>query len=176
MTSPSPRKEGSDVSPPDPPPLDGLHHLKIPVTDPAAAAGWWERLLGATRVPQWDHVGDDGTLFGVLIQVPGLPVPVELRRAHGSAAAVAGFDPITLAVADRRTLERWAQHAGRLGIANSGVLRGALGWFAAFRTPDGLMLRMHTREQHDWDMAASDLHSPWARPLPRDDWKSTATA
>jgi catechol 2,3-dioxygenase-like lactoylglutathione lyase family enzyme len=164
------------VSTPVPPPLDGLHHLKIPVTDPAAAAGWWEQLLGASRVPQWDHVDGDGTLFGVLIQVPGLPVPVELRLARGSAAAMAGFDPITLAVADRRAVKNWVQRAERLGIANSGVLRGAIGWVAAFRSPDGLVLRMHTREEHEWDMATSDLHSPWVRPLPRDDWTSNTTA
>jgi hypothetical protein len=52
MTSPGPRKEATGMSPPAPPPLDDLHHLKIPVTDPAAAAGWRERLLGAARVPQ----------------------------------------------------------------------------------------------------------------------------
>ena len=85
MTSPNPRKEGSGVSTPAPPPLDGLHHLKIPVTDPVAAAGWWKRLLGAARLPQWDHVDADGTLFGVLIQVPGLPGPDD-RQDDGPAA------------------------------------------------------------------------------------------
>lgn len=44
------------------------------------------------------------------------------------------------------------------------------------RRPDGLVLRMHTRELHEWDMATSDLHSAWARPLPRDDWKGIARA
>lgn len=68
------------------------------------------------------------------------------------------------------------RRAEQLGIANSGVLRGGLGWVAAFRSHDGLVLRMHTRELHEWDMAASDLHSAWARPLPRDDWKGNATA
>ena len=42
-----------------PPPLHGLHHLKLPVSDLHTSLGY-QRVLGAKHLPQFDHIDDDG--------------------------------------------------------------------------------------------------------------------
>ncbi|MEV8614421.1 VOC family protein [Amycolatopsis sp. NPDC051373] len=150
------------------PALDGVHHHKYPVTDLARSLAWWERVFGAWRQPEWDHRTPDGVLFAYLLRVPGLAGPVELRLAPGSAAALAGFDPLTLAVADEAAVRAWARHFDALEVANSGVLRGITGWLVATADPDGVPIRLYSRASHEWDPEGADLGSSWTAPLPRD--------
>lgn len=152
--------------------LAGVHHLKYPVSDLARSLDWWERALDAERQPHWDHHLPDGTLFAYIIQVPGVPYPIELRLAGGSAAALSGFDPLTFAVETHADLQRWAARLDAVGIENSGVLRGLLGWLLAMRDPDGVSIRIYCNETHEWDEANSDIGNPWVRPLPRDALKA----
>ncbi|WP_151901807.1 VOC family protein [Tsukamurella tyrosinosolvens] len=149
--------------------LNGIHHLKLPVTDLIGTQQWWDSFLGAKRVTELDHVDPQtGALFGIVLEIPGVHVPIELRLARGPAMAIAGFDPITFAAADREALRELIQRANRLQIENSGMLRGALGWMAAFRSRDDLILHIYTVEQNTFNMAGSDQHSPWLQPLSRD--------
>lgn len=92
------------------PTLTGVHHLKFPAADLAATLAWFRTALGAERLPGFDHRDHDGVLFGVIVRLPGLDVPVELRQWPEAAAATAGYDPVTFAVADRAALEDWVRH------------------------------------------------------------------
>jgi catechol 2,3-dioxygenase-like lactoylglutathione lyase family enzyme len=141
--------------------LDGIHHLKFPVSDLAVSLRWWERALGAERQPKWDHFTPDGRLFAYILHVPGIDIPIELRLAPEAAAAVSGFDPVTLAVATETDLKNWAARLDAAEVPHSPVLRGLLGWLLALHDPDGLAIRLHTRETHGWDADNADLDSPW---------------
>jgi catechol 2,3-dioxygenase-like lactoylglutathione lyase family enzyme len=150
------------------PALDGVHHLKYPVSDLDTSLEWWEKAFAAERQAQWDHRTPDGLLFAYMLQVPGLEPPLELRLAPGSAEAMAGYDPIVFAAADHASLVDWVRHFDALGLENSGVLRGLIGWMAVVKDPDGSPIRLYTRETHEWDPARADFGSPWAAPLERD--------
>lgn len=149
------------------PHLVGIHHLKFAVSDLDVSLDWWERAFDGKRQVHWDHTFPDGRLFAYMMLVPGLDEPVELRLAPGSAD-VAGFDSVVFAVETMADLERWAEHLNAVGIENSGVLRGFIGWLLVAHDPDGNSLRLYSNEQHPWDVEGADIHNPWLASLERD--------
>ncbi|WKE73535.1 NAD(P)-binding domain-containing protein [Streptomyces sp. WP-1] len=148
--------------------LDGIHHLKFPVSDVDRSLAWWERAFGAVRRPHLDHRTPEGVLFGYVIAVPGVQEPVELRLAPGSAGAVSGFDPVTFAAPDRSAVQAWVDRFEAAGVANSGLLRGLNSWLVVVHDPDGVPIRICSRETHAWDAEGVDFDSPWITPLVRD--------
>jgi catechol 2,3-dioxygenase-like lactoylglutathione lyase family enzyme len=143
------------------PSLSGIHHLKIPVSDLAASLAWYRRVLGARHRTEFDHHSPAGATYAHIIEIPGLPALVELRTAPAAAAALSGFDPVTYLVATRAELQAWIGHLDNLGVDHSPELRGIIGWVLVVRDPDGLAIRLHTQEQHEFDEANADVDSPW---------------
>ncbi len=70
---------------------------------------------------------------------------------------------VTYAVPTRADLRAWVDHLDALGVENSGALRGIIGWVLVFRDPDGLAVRLYTREHHEFDEAHADVDSRWLR-------------
>jgi catechol 2,3-dioxygenase-like lactoylglutathione lyase family enzyme len=66
------------------PALVGLHHVKLPVSDLDTSVAWYARVLGAQPQPQLDHLDDSGARYAVIMVLPGVPVPLELRWAPGA--------------------------------------------------------------------------------------------
>ena len=126
------------------PTFTGIHHLKFPVSDLSAGIAWYERALGATRHDHLDHHDREGNLFAVILSLPGLAVPVELRLAPAAAAALAGYDPVTFGVAGRAGLDAWVDQLDSAGIEHSPVISGFAGQLIEFQTPDGLAIRIYT--------------------------------
>ncbi|MEU7141506.1 VOC family protein [Nocardia sp. NPDC046473] len=141
--------------------FDGIHHLKIFVTDLAADLAWWTAVVGARRDPQLDHRTSDGEVFAHIVHIPGVEAPVELRLNRDAAERTATLDPVTFAVGTRDHLDILANRLDTLGIAHSAVLRGMLGWLLVVRSPSGLSVRFYTRQTHNWDPTAADAVSPW---------------
>src|SRR5207248_3207107 len=96
-----------------------------------------------------------------ILDVPGLPFPLELRLAPAQAACLASFDPLDYAIESREDQSAWIAHLDGLGIEHSGELRGLVGWLLAFADPDGLSVRMYTNEGHPIDRENNDAGSPW---------------
>jgi catechol 2,3-dioxygenase-like lactoylglutathione lyase family enzyme len=137
------------------PALAGIHHFKIAVSDLARSAAFYEAALGAKRLTALDHKKPDGTLFAVILDVPGLGTLLELRHDAAKARAQAGFDPISLAVESRHDLECWGNHLDSVGAPHSPMLAGLAGWLVVIEDPDGLRLRLYTHETHGPDIPPS---------------------
>jgi catechol 2,3-dioxygenase-like lactoylglutathione lyase family enzyme len=150
------------------PALAGLHHLKLPVSDLDASLAWYRRVLGADHLAPFDHVDDGGQRYAVIVGVPGLDTPLELRWAPSAAAAVAGYDPINLAVASVDGLRAWAQHLDAEGVDNSGVIAGGAGQLLVFADPDGLFLRIAEVPAG----GVENIVMPKGNPEPDDAWLS----
>lgn len=141
--------------------LSGIHHLKIPVSDLDTSLAWYARVLGAVRLPEFDHVGRDGKLFAYIISIPGVSTLVELRLSPKMSENLAGFDPTVFAVDTLASLTAWRDRLDNLEVENSSILRGLIGWLLIFHDPDGLSVRFYTNETHEFDAAGSDMESPW---------------
>lgn len=141
------------------PQLTGISLLKAPVSDMAVSLAWYEKVLGAERLVELDHLDAAGNPYAYMLHIAGLPLPVQLRLAPRTAARCSGFDPFAFEVETLADLEAWEKYLEEISEPNSGVLRGLVGWYLVFRDPDGLSLRIFTREHHDIDHTLID--SPW---------------
>lgn len=150
MTSPS-TNASPDTSPEmspemSPVPVVGLHHAKLPVSDLRRARAWFEPLLGLE--PQIEFSDDAGAVVGVAY----LPIggfQLALREDPARAAALAGWDPLALAVATRTDLDTVAAGLEERNIDHGPVIRATLGWLLSAEGPDGLQVRFYTEERHD---------------------------
>jgi catechol 2,3-dioxygenase-like lactoylglutathione lyase family enzyme len=120
------------------PPLLGLHHLKLPVSDLDVSIDWYRRVFDAEYLSQFDHVDGSGVRYAVIISVPGPPAPVELRWAPQAARAINGYDPIDLAVDSVDALRAWVRHLDDLGVDHSGVINGGAGHLMVLADPDDI--------------------------------------
>ena len=144
------------------PTIAGIHHLKFAVSDLARSTAFYEMVFSATRIKALDHVGRDGVLFAVLLDVPGLGTLLELRLDPANALAQSGFDPFTCTVGTRAELVAWHEHLATLGIRHSSVLVGVSGWLLAFEDLDGRRLRFYTLETHGPELTPS-WDDPWVK-------------
>ena len=148
---------------PAPPPLQGIHHLKLPVSDLDASLAFYERAFGARRIPEADHRrGSDGSLYAYILAVPGLGTALELRLDPHRAERHRHFDPVTIAVRDRATLAAWDEYLTSQGIVHSEVITAIQAWLIVVPDPDGHRLRLYTLETHGPELTP-DEDNPWVR-------------
>jgi catechol 2,3-dioxygenase-like lactoylglutathione lyase family enzyme len=127
--------------------LAGFHHVKLPVTDVERSRAWYQRTFDLS--PQIDFV-EHGVLMGVALSGAGDRVHLALRQDAIRARALAGFDPVALAVPTRADLERWRDRFDRLREPHGGIVAGHLGWtIVGLYDPDGIEVRLYTVENHD---------------------------
>jgi catechol 2,3-dioxygenase-like lactoylglutathione lyase family enzyme len=145
--------------------IEGIHHLKFAVADLERSEAFYSAAFGAKRLSQMDHHMPDGTLFAVILDMPGLGTLLELRLDAASARAQANFDPVTLNVADVAALNSWIAHFDRCGLPHSPVLTGLVSWIVVVADPDQRRLRLYSRETHGPELAAM-FDDPWLFPAP----------
>lgn len=127
------------------PPLHGLHHVTLTVSDLDVSVGWYARVLGFTEVTR---VRADG-MHKALVSRPDLP-PISFV-AHGDSAVPdafdehrVGLDHVSFAVADLAELRLWVSVLDQEGVAHSDVAAGRTGSVVSFRDPDGIALEFYT--------------------------------
>lgn len=131
------------------PSIQGIHHVKLAVSDLARSLEFYETLLGAERIPEADHHKEaDGTLYGYILKVPDLGTMLELRLNPAQAQKHRHFDQFTLAVKDREALAGWSGYLEQHGIAHSPVIPAIQAWLIVVEDPDGNRWRLYTLEKH----------------------------
>jgi catechol 2,3-dioxygenase-like lactoylglutathione lyase family enzyme len=126
------------------PELRGFHHVKLPVTDVCRSRDWYGRVLGFETEIEFV---EEGVLMGLAMRDEANSVHLAFRSAPERSSALAGFDPIALAVADRSELEAWARHLDELNQPHGGIVSGHIGWVIVGLTdPDGVEVRLYTLE------------------------------
>jgi catechol 2,3-dioxygenase-like lactoylglutathione lyase family enzyme len=155
----------------DQPPLSGLHHLKIPVSDLPTCLDWYSKVFGAEHLTALDHIDSDGARFAVILNLPGVPVPVELRWAPTAARALRQCDVIVLAVDSARHLDDWVDHLDALHVEHSPVLGGGASPVVVLADPDGKFIRLMMAPSGgaaDTTLPSAHLdpEGPWLNPAP----------
>jgi catechol 2,3-dioxygenase-like lactoylglutathione lyase family enzyme len=128
------------------PRVTGTHHVKVPVSDLARSAEWYERVLGVER--RLEFTDDDGTVRGIAYQPLG-DFSLALREDPERARALAGFDPFAALVPTRADLEDLVAHLDRLGVGHGPIVTATIGWLLAVPDPDGIEVRFYTAERHE---------------------------
>jgi len=145
----------------DTPPLRGIHHVKLAVSDLARALTFYESALGAERIPEADHKReDDGSLYAYILNVPGLNSKMELRLNAEQAKKHERFDSFTIAVDSRKALEQWDKVLIDRGILHSPIIPAIQAWLIVLQDPDGNRLRLYTLEQHGPELKP-DENNEW---------------
>jgi catechol 2,3-dioxygenase-like lactoylglutathione lyase family enzyme len=87
----------------------------LPVTDVAASARFYTRLLGLTVLREFVH---DGRVTGCSLSHPraGFALSLRLRASLDGPADLRGEHPIIWRVTDSAALERYRAHAAALGL------------------------------------------------------------
>ena len=133
------------------PGITGIHHVSITVTDLEASLAWYQRLLGADRLPiKFPHYEREDTGYGELLIEPRSGIVIGLHTNTGNDGrrfdeARTGLDHVALNVASRDALDEWTRWLDQLGIAHSGVRVGEQPFpFATvvFRDPDNIQLEL----------------------------------
>ena len=130
------------------PTIAGIHHLKFNVSNLERSLDFYETVLGAKRLPEFDHRRANGEIFAYILHVENLGTYIELRASPERAAREAGLDPVTFSVRTHRELLDWRDHLETAGVHHSPVFTGVLGWLLAAEDPDGRHLRFYTLETH----------------------------
>ncbi|MFL4475222.1 VOC family protein [Paeniglutamicibacter sp. MACA_103] len=121
------------------PELDGIHHVKLPVTDLERSRTWYESRLGYEQVME---IRDGEKIAGLLLRHPRGGPELGLWLDPARAAAAAGFDYFAFGAPNRKALEELAARLTALGERHPGVHPGAIGWVLPHvKDPDGHELR-----------------------------------
>lgn len=126
--------------------LDGIHHVKLPVTDLARSRAWYESRL--SYEVELEFV-EQGTLMGVSMRHPAGGPRIALRVDPERARAVAGFDYFSIGVPDQPTIQALADRLSGLGESHAGVHFATVGWILPdLHDPDGHEVRFYTTMHH----------------------------
>ncbi|MDL9947642.1 VOC family protein [Gordonia sp. ABSL11-1] len=122
--------------------IEGIHHVKLPVSDLARSRSWYEQTLGFRVTIEFV---EDGEVKGVAITREGCGPALALRHDPGRAKAMAGFDPIALLVGDRDDVHAWAAALDQAGQPHGGVVVGHQGGavLVGLLDPDGIEIRLY---------------------------------
>ncbi|MCV7219622.1 VOC family protein [Mycolicibacterium elephantis] len=135
------------------PALTGIHHISITVTDLEASLAWYQRLLGADRLPvKFPHYGREDTGYAELLvdQRSGLVIGLHTNTANTGEQfdeARTGLDHVGLNVASREDLQAWTAWLDELGIEHSGIRTEDTPFpfsTVVFRDPDNIQLELFT--------------------------------
>ena len=127
---------------PDAPVLDGIHHLKLPVTDLGRSLAWYQARLGYEVL--FEFV-EDGVRMGVSMTHPAGGPDLALRCDPDRARAAAGFDYFAIGVPGHDAIEALAARFDSTGDAHLGVERTPVGWvLRGVQDPDGHEVRFYT--------------------------------
>ena len=123
------------------PRLEGIHHLKVHVTDVRRSALWYQRVLGYR--PVMEFVEAD-RLVGYGLDHPGGGTFLTLRLDPDHAADSAGRVYFEMGAPDKAALDELARLLDDLGEPHGPVLRTPAGWLLpGLYDPDGHEMRCY---------------------------------
>lgn len=128
------------------PRLDGVHHLKLPVTDLSRSIAWYSEVLGYEVDIEFV---EQGQLAGVAMRHPNGGPMLALRHDPARCERAAGFDYFSIAVPDKESMDDLAARLTDAGQQHAGVHFATVGWILPeLHDPDGHEVRFYTTARH----------------------------
>ncbi len=126
------------------PPIAGLSHVDLTVTDVAASRAFYTEVLGFTQ----REVTTTSTFTGVVLGRDDVSFTIGLNwceSADGTAfdEMRTGLDHLSFLVPGREDLELWEQRLRNHGVAFTPIVHAASGDVLVFRDPDNIQLEFY---------------------------------
>lgn len=122
--------------------LEGIHHLKLPVSDLEKSLAWYQERLGYEVMI--DFV-EEGVRMGVSMRHPNGGPDLALRCNPEMAKAAAGFDYFSIGVPGHEAIEALNARLASMGDVSGEVHRTPVGWvLLGIKDPDGHDVRFYT--------------------------------
>jgi catechol 2,3-dioxygenase-like lactoylglutathione lyase family enzyme len=126
--------------------LDGIHHVKVPVTDLARSRDWYASRLGYEVEVEFE---EGGRLMGLAMRHPNGGPRLALRLDPERSAGAGDFDFFSIGVPSRTAIEDLARRLTDLGEEHAGVHFATVGWILPMlHDPDGHEVRFYTTDHH----------------------------
>jgi catechol 2,3-dioxygenase-like lactoylglutathione lyase family enzyme len=126
----------------DVPLLDGIHHLKLPVSDLQRSFTWYHDRLGYVVLQEFV---EDDVLMGLAMRHPNGGPDLAIRLDPGRARVAAGFDYFAIGVPGKTAIDALAARFTERAEAHAGVHRTPIGWvLPGVHDPDGHEVRFYT--------------------------------
>jgi catechol-2,3-dioxygenase len=116
----------------DAPPIDGLSHFQLNVSDLDASVAWYKRALGLSELRS-----DPGRYVALQSTTGRFRVVLSAGGRAGSPDAPGALDHIALAISDVGALSEWCEHLTAIGVPHEGIKANIAGRSVDLVDPDG---------------------------------------
>jgi catechol 2,3-dioxygenase-like lactoylglutathione lyase family enzyme len=125
------------------PPITGVHHLSLTVTDLDASAAWYREVFGLQQVMEETHEGGRALVF----MQPETGVFLGLHAHDGNdgrpfGESRTGLDHVSFSVGSRDDLAEWEKTLRDRGAVVSPISDQPWGSVLVFRDPDNIQLEL----------------------------------
>jgi catechol-2,3-dioxygenase len=111
------------------PPIDGVSHFQLNVSDLDVSVDWYKRALGLIELR-----GDPGRYIALRCPTGRFRM---VLSAGGRAGTPGALDHIALAISDIGALTAWCEHLTAIGISHEGIKENIAGQSVDLFDPDG---------------------------------------
>jgi len=111
------------------PPIDGVSHFQLNVSDLDASVAWYKRALGLTELR-----GEPGRYIALRCPTGRFRM---VLSAGGRAGTPGALDHIALAISDIGAFTAWCEHLTAIGISHEGIKENIAGRSVDLFDPDG---------------------------------------
>lgn len=130
----------------DAPALEGVHHVKLPVSDLERSRDWYISRLGYEPLIEFTK---EGLTTGITMVHPNGGPMFGLVLRPGLAERAKGFDYFSIGVPGKTELEALATRLTALGERHAGVHFATIGWILpGTHDPDGHEVRFYANDHH----------------------------
>ena len=122
------------------PPIVGVHHIKLPVTNVLESRDWYMAVFGFE--PILDFEEEDGVL-GIVLEHPcGITLGLHLEPQR--AAALRRFPAIAFCVGGHEELKSWCAYLDDIDVKHTPMGESHIGSSIQIADPDEIGIQLHT--------------------------------
>jgi len=131
------------------PPIVGVHHVRLPVTDVFESRDWYMKVFGFEPILDFE---EEKRVLGVVLEHP-CGITLGLHSEPERAVAWRHFAAVAFCVGGYEELKSWCAYLDNIGVQHSSMNESHIGWSTQVADPDAILVQLHTRGHPNADEA-----------------------